>query len=99
MLRRVWVVQQREAYYRYISFWKHKHHRDEDAVVPTALIIKTRPRFREQRRGSFGQCRVTAGGIFVLVALGRKTTVVEDQLWPRAARQSWYSRLPMGRDQ
>ena len=99
MLRWIRVVQQREAHYRHISFRKHEHHRHEDAVVPTALIIKTRPRFREQRRGSFGQCRVATRGICVLVALGREAAVVEDELWPRAARQGWYGGLPVRRDQ
>ena len=42
MLRRIWVVQQGEAYYRHISFRPHEHHRHEDTVVPTALIIKAR---------------------------------------------------------
>ena len=80
MLRRIWVVQQREAYYRYISFREHEHHRDEDAVVPTALIIKARGDTSrlKQRRSAFRKCTVPAGGVLVLVALGRKTTVVVD---------------------
>lgn len=91
MLRRVWVVQQQEAYYRHISLWEHEHHRDEDAVVPPSVLVEARRDASrlKQRRGTLGQCIVPAGGIFVLVALGRKTTVVVDQLRPRAARQGW----------
>jgi len=91
MLRWVWVVQQREAYYRHISFRPHEHHRHEDTVVPTALIIKARGDTSrlEQRRSAFRKCTVPAGGVLVLVTLGRKPTVVVDQLRPRAARQGW----------
>ena len=42
MLRGVWVVQQREAYYRHISFRKHEHHRHEDAVVPPSALVEAR---------------------------------------------------------
>ena len=101
MLRRVWVVQQREAYYRHISLWKHKHHRDEDAVVPTALIIKARRDTSrlKQRCGALGKTRIATRGICVPVALGREAAVVEDQLWVGAARQGWYGGLPVRRDQ
>ena len=101
MLRRVWVVQQREAYYRHVGFREHEHHRHEYAVVPTALIIKARGDTSrlKQRRSAFRKCTVPAGGVLVLVALGREAAVVEDELWPRAARQSWYSGLPVRRDQ
>ena len=101
MLRRVWVVQQREAYYRYISFWKHKHHRDEDAVVPPSALVEARrdTSSLKQRRAALGKTRIATRGICVLVTLGRESAVVEDQLWPRAARQGWYGLGPVRRDQ
>ena len=101
MLRRVWVVQQREAYYRHISFREHEHKRHEDAVIPPSALVEARRDTSrlKQRRGAFRQCIVPAGGIFVLVTLGREAAVVEDQLWPRAARQGWYGLGPVRRDQ
>ena len=97
MLRRVWVVQQREAYYRHISFRPHEHHRHEDTVVPPSALVEARGDTSrlKQRRGAFRQCVVPASGICVLVALRREAAVVEDQLWPRAAGKGWYSGLPV----
>ena len=97
MLRGIRICQQREAYYRHISFRKHEHKRHENAVVPPSALVEARGDTSrlKQRRGSFCQCIVPAGGIFVSVTLGRKTTVVEDQLWPRAARKGWYGGLPV----
>ncbi len=101
MLRRVWVIQQREAYYRHISFREHEHHGHEDAVVPPSALVEARGYSSrlKQRSDALGQRRVPAGGICVLVTLGREAAVVVDQSWPRAARQSWHGGLPVRRDQ
>ena len=97
VLRGVRIFQQREAYYRHISFRKYEHERYEDAVVPPSALVEARGDTSrlKQRRGAFRKCTVPAGGVLVLVALGRKAAVVVDQLWPRAARQGWYGLGPV----
>ena len=97
VLRGVRICQQREAYYRHISFRPHEHHRHEDAVVPPSALVEARRDTSRLKhcRGAFCQNRVPACGICVPVALGREAAVVEDQLWVGAARQSWYGGLPV----